>query len=72
MTLALYAGRREEPLVVSASVVRSVGCDEVAFRFEELTAQQKRGLDKLVEGRDRLESLDGAGPIVMTKLVENA
>ncbi len=72
VTLALYAGRREEPLVVSASVVRSVGCDEVAFRFEELTAQQKRGLDKLVEGRERLESLDRAGPIVMTKLVEKA
>ena len=70
--LALYAGRREEPLVVSASVVRRVGSDDVAFRFEELTDAQKRGLEKLVEGRERLESLDSGGPIVMTKLVQNA
>jgi len=72
VTLALYAGRREEPLVVAASVVRRTGADQLALRFEKLNAQQKRGIEKLVIGSERLASLDSAGPIVMTKLVARA
>jgi hypothetical protein len=69
VTLALYAGRREEPMLVAASVVRHSGSNEVAFRFEDVNAQCKQDLESLLSGRQRLESLDRGG-IVMTQLVE--
>ena len=72
VTLALYGGRREEPVVVKSSVVRSYGSDEVAFRFEDLSAGQRKGLEKLAVGLGRLESLGSDGPIVVTKLLGDA
>jgi len=72
VTLALYGGRREEPLVIKSFVVRSGEDGEVTFRFEELSADQERRLEKLAIGLGRLESLEGDGPVVVTKLVGNA
>ena len=71
VTLALYAGRREEPLVVRAAVVRESGADEVAFRFTQLSASQKDRLEQLTVGLSALESLEaGDGRLVITKAVE--
>jgi hypothetical protein len=61
LTLALYAGRREEPLVVSAIVVRGCGPQEVAFRFAGLSECQRGRLEELTIGLAALESLDGHG-----------
>lgn len=71
VTLALYAGPREEPLIVSASVVRSTGADDVAFCFEQLTSVQKNGIERLLAAPERLESLDSGECIVMTKIIDD-
>ena len=71
VTLALYAGRREEPLVVPAAVVRGGGADEVAFRFKRLSASQKDRLKQLTLGLAALQSLESEdGRLVITKVVE--
>jgi hypothetical protein len=69
VTLALYGGRREEPVVIRATVARSAESGVVTFRFEEPGLEQKRGLERLVTGLGRLESLERDGPVVVTKLV---
>jgi hypothetical protein len=70
VTLALYAGRREEPLVVSACVVRGRD-DEVAFRFAKLSRSEKLQLEQLTIGLAALESLeDDDGRVVITKVME--
>lgn len=69
VTLALYGSRREEPIVVRASLVRKIGEDEVAFQFGGLDDAQCRGLEKLSVGLGRLDSLESDGPVVVTKIL---
>jgi hypothetical protein len=70
LTLALYGGSREEPVVVQATVVREAGPEEVALRFGVLSDRQRRGLEKLTVGLPSLASLKNDRSIVMTKIVE--
>jgi hypothetical protein len=55
--LALYGGRREEPVVVDAVVVREDGACGTALRFESVTPEQRRQLEKLAVGLPALQSL---------------
>ena len=73
VTLALYGGPREEPVVVCAEVIRAAGPDQVAFHFEELSDSQRAGLEKLTIGLAPLESLknDPEGErVVVTRILE--
>jgi hypothetical protein len=61
VTLALYAGRREEPLVVEATVLRDDGEDGVALIFNSVSDRQGRALERLCSSLSPVESLsDGA------------
>ncbi len=57
VTLALYGGRREEPVVVEATVVRDDGENGMALIFKSVSDSQKRALEKLCAGLSPLESL---------------
>ena len=56
VTLALYGGPREEPVVVEAEVVRVVGA-ESSLRFLSLGRNEYRQLEKLAGERPDFESL---------------
>ena len=71
VTLALYGGSREEPVVLDASVTRKVGDDEVVFRFGQLSSDELNTLERIAGGLGRLDSLDGDGPVVVTRLVQD-
>lgn len=60
VTLALYGGSREEPVVVRGRVVRSEEI-ETALRFEGLSPGERRGLERLLGGAPQLEDLRGPG-----------
>jgi hypothetical protein len=61
VTLALYGGRREEPVVVEATVLRDDGEAGLALAFESVSESQSRALEKLCTALPPLESLrDGA------------
>jgi hypothetical protein len=61
VTLALYGGRREEPVVIEATVLRDDGEDGLALVFNSVSDSQRRALERLRAGRPPLESLrDGA------------
>ena len=61
VTLALYGGRREEPVVVEATVLRDDGEKGLALVFNSVSDSQRRALEKLSTGLPPLESLrDGA------------
>jgi hypothetical protein len=60
VTLALYGGSREEPVVVQARVVRVAG-EEAGMRFEGLDADRRRDLARLLDGAPRVERLAGRG-----------
>ena len=68
LTLALYGGSREEPVVVRAEVIRGGEPDEVAFRFSPLSDSQRRGIEKLMAGRPPLASVDA--PLVITRILD--
>jgi hypothetical protein len=57
VTLALYAGQREEPLVIKATVARDDGENGVALIFDSVSESQERALEKLCSGLSPLESL---------------
>jgi hypothetical protein len=57
VTLALYGGSREEPVIVEATVVRNDGEAGLALVFNSVSDDQKRELERLSSGRPRLESL---------------
>ena len=57
VTLALYGGRREEPVVVDAVVVRDDGASGTALRFDSVSPEQHRQLEKLAVGLPALQSL---------------
>jgi hypothetical protein len=61
VTLALYSGPREEPLVVEATVLRDDGDDGLALVFNSVSGSQKRALEKLCSSLPPLESLRGGG-----------
>ena len=65
VTLALYGGPREEPVVVDAEVVRVAGA-ESSLRFVNLGRSERRQLEKLAGGRPDFESLQ---PILEEGLV---
>jgi hypothetical protein len=58
VTLALYGGPREEPVLVQARVVRVDGRD-VGMRFEALAPTHRRDIARLIEGAPRVERLGG-------------
>jgi hypothetical protein len=61
VTLALYGGRREEPVVIEAKVVRDDGEDGLGLAFTSPTASQRRAIEKLISRLPPVESLsDGA------------
>jgi hypothetical protein len=61
VTLALYAGQREEPLVVEATVLRDDGEDGLALTFNSVSDRQRRALERLCSSLSPVESLsDGA------------
>jgi len=61
VTLALYGGRREEPVVVEATVLRDDGEAGLALTFDSVSESQSRALEKLSTALPPLESLrDGA------------
>jgi len=72
LTLALYGGRREEPVVVSAEVLRGGGRDPVAFRFGALSESQHRGIAKLMAGQPAVASVDPGDRVVVTRIVDSA
>jgi len=57
VTLALYGGRREEPVVVEATVLRDDGETGVALVFNSLSDGQRHALEKLCSALPPLESL---------------
>jgi len=57
VTLALYGGRREEPVVVEAKVVRDDGEEGMGLTFGSATASQRRAIEKLIAGLPLVESL---------------
>jgi hypothetical protein len=57
VTLALYGGRREEPVVIEATVARDDGEHGLALAFKSVSASQTRALEKLSTGLPPLESL---------------
>ncbi len=57
VTLALYGGRREEPVVVEATVSRDDGESGLALIFNQVSDSQKRALEKLCSGLSPLASL---------------
>jgi hypothetical protein len=61
VTLALYGGQREEPVVVKARVLRDDGEAGVALIFDSVSESQKRALDRLCSGLSPLESLGEGG-----------
>jgi hypothetical protein len=65
VTLALYGGPREEPVVVDAEVVRVVGT-ESSLRFVDVGGSERRQLEKLAGERPDFESLQ---PVPEEKLV---
>ncbi len=56
VTLALYGGPREEPVVVDAEVVRVAGA-ESSLRFLNVGSSERRQLEKLAGERPDFESL---------------
>ncbi|MDH3519092.1 MAG: PilZ domain-containing protein [Myxococcales bacterium] len=56
VTLALYGGPREEPIVLEAEVVRVNGA-ESSLRFVGIPADEKRQLEKLLGDQPQVESL---------------
>jgi hypothetical protein len=72
VSIALYPGEREEPMIFEADVIRE---DQEGFglRFVSLSPEQKRGLERMIERLPPLQSLaddapEGA-PLVVSKLV---
>ncbi len=74
LTLALYAGRREEPVVVSAVVAREIAQGEFGLHFESLSPQQAKELARLHSGLPALQSVEGAtgatGSVVVARFVD--
>ena len=72
VTLALYAGQREEPVVVEATVARDDGENGVALIFNSVSESQERALEKLCSGLSPLESLQGSDgepdPVVVARV----
>jgi hypothetical protein len=61
VTLALYGGSREEPVVIEATVLRDDGEEGLALVFKSISDSQRRELERILAGRPPLESLrDGA------------
>ena len=57
VTLALYAGQRDEPVVMEATVARDDGENGMALIFNAVSESQERALEKLCSGLSPLESL---------------
>jgi hypothetical protein len=85
VTLALYAGRREEPVLVRAEAVRSgashssespessessEASDEVAFRFGPLSESQQQGIEKILASEPVLASVEAGERVVLTRVVD--
>ncbi len=74
VSIALYAGEREEPMILDAEVLRE---DQVGFglRFVSLSPEQKLRLEQMLERLPPLESLAGDAPegerLVVSKLVRS-
>jgi hypothetical protein len=61
VTLALYSGPREEPLVLEATVLRDDGDDGVGLVFNSVSDSQLRELDRICSMLPPLESLREGG-----------
>ena len=61
VTLALYSGPREEPLVLEATVLRDDGEGGVALVFNSVSDSQMRTLERMCSSLPPLESLSGGG-----------
>lgn len=70
VTLALYGGRREEPVLLRAEVLRGGGAEETAFRFGTLSESQHRGIMKLMAGQPSVASVDPGDRVIVTRIVE--
>ncbi len=57
VTLALYGGSREEPVVMEATVLRDDGEEGQALVFKSVSDSQRRALEKLRAASPPLESL---------------
>jgi hypothetical protein len=57
VTIALYGGRREEPVVIEATVVRDDGEDGMALAFKPVSTSQGRAIEKLIAGLPPVEFL---------------
>ncbi len=76
LTLALYAGRREEPVVIEAVVLRQIGDGDYALRFAPPTPQQRKELARLSAGMPPLQALPeiarAGGAVVVARLIDAA
>lgn len=74
LTLALYAGRREEPVVIEAVVLRRNGEGDYSLRFAPPTPQQRKDLARLTAGTSPLQALPGharaGGGVVVARLID--
>lgn len=70
VTLALYGGPREEPIIVEAEVIRVSGA-ESSLRFVGLRESERRQLEKLAGNRPILEALraDPAERLVIARVL---
>jgi hypothetical protein len=56
--VALYGAPREEPVLLSAQVVRSAPGSEAALRFGPMTAAERAALERLLRTEPVLDALD--------------
>jgi hypothetical protein len=61
VTLALYSGPRQEPVVLEATVLRDDGSRGLALVFNSVSDGQMRELERICSTLPPLESLHGAG-----------
>jgi hypothetical protein len=76
VTLALYAGRREEPAVVEAVVLRKEAEGEFALRFCDPSPRQRKEIAALVAALPALQAVSGASgsaaPIAVARVIDAA
>ncbi len=72
--IAVYPGEREEPIVLCAEVLRE-DMDGFGLRFESLSPERTRQLERMLERLPPLESLAGDAPegkrLVVSKLIRS-
>ncbi|MBW2315979.1 MAG: PilZ domain-containing protein [Deltaproteobacteria bacterium] len=62
VTVALYGAAREEPVVLDATVSRSIGDGEVGLAFALLPADRRQSIEKLLRAQPLVDELQQPSP----------